>query len=99
MPTQMEYLQDQLAQAESQLGKDAPFAKALRAQLAGMRSMEASREQNFLVGTREAPAPSPSPRADTSDPSGRLSAHEIELLRQDFKAKDELIKAELARAK
>ena len=66
MPTQMEYLQSQVDRAEAKHGKADPWAQALRAQLAGMRSMQAGREQNFLVGTREAPAP--------AQPSGQAPA-------------------------
>jgi hypothetical protein len=57
----MEYLQDQVNRSEAQLGKDAPFVKALRAQLQGMKSMEANREQNFLVGTSERQRPAAAP--------------------------------------
>lgn len=55
MPTQVQHLQQELIRAEARLGKDAPFVRALRQQLDGYRSMEANREENFLVGTGSAP--------------------------------------------
>jgi hypothetical protein len=61
MITQMEYLQKELSESEAQFGKDAPFVKALRAQLQGMKSMQANREQNFLVGTSERQRPAAVP--------------------------------------
>jgi hypothetical protein len=60
MPTQVQHLQQELIRAEARLGRDDPFVRALRQQLDGYRSMEANREENFLVGTRSAPPIAPS---------------------------------------
>jgi hypothetical protein len=64
MPTQVQHLQQELIRAEARLGKDDPFVRALRQQLDGYRSMEANREENFLVGTRSAPPISPETEED-----------------------------------
>jgi len=44
-----------------QFGKDAPFVKALRAQLQGMKSMQTNREQNLLLGASERQSPASAP--------------------------------------
>lgn len=59
MATQIEALQERLDAVVASRGADAPYAKALRQQLDGYRSMAANREENFLVATMpKQPAPS-----------------------------------------
>ena len=47
---------EELARHKARFGEDDPLVKALQQQLDGYRSMAASREQNFLVGTLPKPA-------------------------------------------
>ena len=51
MATQMENLQEEIADLKVRLGPDALIVRALQQQLDGYKSMEVNREQNFRVGT------------------------------------------------
>ena len=70
MPTQIENLKDQIAALEASNGADAPFAKLLRQQLAGMELNKRNKSERFLMSTG-------SPEKESSDPQVETEADSI----------------------
>lgn len=76
MATQIERLQQRIADLEARNGKDDPFAKLLGQQLAGMELNLHNKNERFLIstGSPENKSPGPSPETETEEDSIRAEA-------------------------
>jgi hypothetical protein len=59
LKVQTAQLEEDLALAVRDFGKDDPIVRALQRQLEGYRSMQANRDERFLMGTRALPGSQP----------------------------------------
>lgn len=58
MPSQLEFLKEQLARSEARSGPDNPFVKGLKAQIANLEKPQAENPvETYSAGMRSAPEP------------------------------------------